>query len=265
MSLNRHAAKRDGIERAIIRTWEAMGAYVESVSGPGLADTLVHHKGRLYRAEVKGAKRGLTPKQVENFTKAHGADIHTFIIRSPEDARTLLTMRDDPDWYRLIWTPEHGALAGASRKERAFRPGTDKARTLAESCKVECCITSAVPGSSPPRCAAHLAEETFAPEITVTADAGARRSASRKPGRGLIRAPRTEVGHLVEEALAPPTCPACNLDPQSPCKYDGEEKGVASGTQPPRRKNLRKVDAIVRAREETERLTAEEGPRRSDP
>jgi hypothetical protein len=56
------------------------------------------------------------------------------------------------------------------------------------------------------------------------------------------------------EAWAPPdlssgTCPACVLDPQSPCKHDGEEKGVAAGTQPPRRKNRRPVDEAVVRRE----------------
>jgi hypothetical protein len=164
MSLNRHAKKRDDNERAIIKTWEARGAYVEEVSGPGLADALVHYKGEIYRAEVKGAKRGLTPKQVENFTRAYKADVPTYIIRSVEDARDLLeAMSGTLLLVRLAWDPKKGALAGAARKERSFRPGTDRARTLAESCKVDCCITSAVPGSTPPRCAAHLAQETFAP------------------------------------------------------------------------------------------------------
>lgn len=161
----RLAAKRDKNERAIISTWEAMGAYVESVSGKGSPDTLVHHKGRLFRAEVKGAKRGLTKAQVESFTRAHGAGVPTFIIRTVDDARDMLECPPGTGLYAaLLWKPEKGALAGASRKERAFRPGTDKARTLAETCKVDFCTTSAVPGTVPPRCAAHAAEETFAPQ-----------------------------------------------------------------------------------------------------
>lgn len=219
----RRAAKRDDNERAIIKTWEAMGAYVESVSGPGLVDTLVHYKGQLYRAEVKGAKRGLTKKQVENFERASRAGVPTYIIRTTAHATALLGVGSV---RAPFWSPDGGALAGAARKARAFRPGTDKARTLAESCKVDCCIISAVPGTNPPRCAAHAAEETFAPH---------------------------------------PTCPACRIDPQSPCRHDGEEKGVAAGTQPPRMKNLRKVDAIVRASEATERITAAEHHRRSGP
>lgn len=159
----RRAAKRDDVEREIIKAWETMGAYVESVSGPGLADTLVHYRGQVYRAEVKGAKRGLTPKQVENFTKAFNAGVPTYIIRTTGEA-VILLRGDAVTIPRLRWKPEHGALAGAARKERPFRPGTDKARTLAESCKEAFCNTSAVPGTTPPRCAGHAAQDTFAPD-----------------------------------------------------------------------------------------------------
>lgn len=60
-------------------------------------------------------------------------------------------------------------------------------------------------------------------------------------------------GYSFEDAnYTPPKpklgCPACLLDPQSPCKHDGEEKGVAMGTQPPRRRNRRRVDEIVAER-----------------
>lgn len=198
----RRAAKRDDNERAIIRTWEALGAYVESLSGPGVPDVLVHHRGSLVRAEVKGAKRGLTKKQVENFTKAYEAGVPTHIIRTYEDAVALLAGYAS---NHLKWTPEHGALGGAAKKQRAFRPGTDRARTLEECCKREGCAISQVPGQR--ECAAHAAE-TF----------------------------------------APPPCPACAIDPQSPCRHDGEEKGVAAGTQPPRRLHRRKVDKIMAER-----------------
>lgn len=42
-----------------------------------------------------------------------------------------------------------------------------------------------------------------------------------------------------------PTCPACVIDPQQPCRHDGEARGVAVGTIPPRRRNLRAVDRAV--------------------
>lgn len=205
--LARHGKKRDANEKEIISTWEEMGAYVESISGKGSPDTLVHFDGALLRCEVKGAKRGLTPAQVESFTKAYDARVFTYIIRTSDDARALLKRE------LLPWGPDDGALAGAARKERPFRPGTDRARTLAESCKREGCITSAVPGTKPPRCAAHVAEETF--------------------------------------ASAP--CPACKIDPQNPCKHDGEEKGVALGLVPPRRLNQRPVDNLMAKRQRRSR------------
>lgn len=157
----RRAAKRDANERAIIKTWEALGAYVEVVSGPGLADTLVHYRGELFRAEVKGAKRGLTKRQVENFKSAYEAGVFTYILRSPDDAYVLLREQYlDAHRSLLVWTPAHGALAGAERKERAFRPGTDKARTVEELCARDGCGRSKSPGLG--ECAPHAAE-TFAP------------------------------------------------------------------------------------------------------
>ena len=157
------AAKRDKNEGGIIDVWNAMGAYVERISGPGLADTLVHYKGQFFRAEVKGAKCGLTPKQVKNFTKAYEAGVPTFIIRTTDDAKWMLECHRGTLLYAaLTWKPEMGAMAGASRKERPFRPGTDRTRTLAECCSRDGCATSRSPGMS--ECAGHAAE-AFAPPV----------------------------------------------------------------------------------------------------
>lgn len=164
----RLAAKRDKNERPIIDAWEALGAYVESVSGPGLVDTLVHHKGHLFRAEVKGAKRGLTPKQVENFTKAYEAGVFTYIVRTTEHAGWLLQdAMVNSRRSLLVWTPELGALAGTARKERPYRPGTDKARTVEELCVRAGCGRSRSPGLG--ECVPHSAEE-FAPDRVKLAD-----------------------------------------------------------------------------------------------
>lgn len=156
--LARHGKKRDANEKEIVATWEAMGAFVESISSKGSPDTLVHYNGQMYRCEVKGAKRGLTKAQAESFTRAFAVGVSTYVIRSVGDARSLLL--GSVERLRLEWRPRHGALAGASRKERPFRYGTDRARSLDESCKEVGCITSALPGTK--RCAAHTAEETFA-------------------------------------------------------------------------------------------------------
>lgn len=159
----RRAAKRDSNERAIIRQWKAMGAYVESVSGPGLADTLVHHKGRLFRVEVKNARGKLTRKQVENFTKAWRAGVPTFIIRDVEDAKDMLECPPGSGIYAsLTWDPSKGALGTAKPRARPFRPGTDKARSMAELCPLAGCVTSRVPGMA--HCAAHAAE-VFSPRV----------------------------------------------------------------------------------------------------
>lgn len=150
MSLNRHAKKRDSNEGPIKEVWREMGAYAEPISNPGSMDHLVHYRGHAYRAETKGAKRGLTAMQVESFTKAYAAGVSTYIIRTPLDARQMLCGQLPP------WTPDDGALAGAERKARGFRPGCDKARTLQEMCRTYGCATSRVPGFQ--RCQAHLAD-----------------------------------------------------------------------------------------------------------
>jgi hypothetical protein len=131
----RTAAKRDANERAIIDTLKANGCYVESVSGPGLADTLVHRKGVLYRAEVKGAKRGLTERQVLNFAKAHRACVATFILRTPRHAEMML------QGALRAWHPSDGACAPAVT-QRKHRPGYSKARTLGEMCAAAGCVIS---------------------------------------------------------------------------------------------------------------------------
>jgi len=132
-----------------------MGAYVESISGKGSPDTLVHFDGALLRCEIKGAKRGLTTAQVENFTKAYSARVFTYIIRTQTDAAALLKRE------MLPWGPADGALAGAARKERPFRHGTDRARSVSELCRTDHCAISRSPGLT--KCAAHAAEATFAP------------------------------------------------------------------------------------------------------
>lgn len=136
----RRAAKRDANEREIIALWERLGCYVEAVSSPGAADTLVHFDGHLMRAEVKGAKRGLTQLQVEHFTAAYNAGVATYVVRTPQDAAMLLETTLAP------WTPSTGALAGAEIKERKHRPGHDRARVVADLCKSIACPTSRLPG-----------------------------------------------------------------------------------------------------------------------
>lgn len=257
----RRAAQRDTNEGAIRKRFAHHGWHTEQVSQEGLPDLLVWqgtkaerevcraiNNGaiRTYLVDVKLPDGRIEELQVEKWKALHKLGIPVYVARTEADVDAIVS------GTTLPWNPDDPGRVRAARKGRAFRPGTDRARTLAESCKVDCCITSAVPGTNPPRCAAHAAEETFAPP-GETLTPLPRGGALRRPPRSGAKAGNPKYVEFVPDT---PTCPACRLDPQSPCKHDGEEKGVAAGTQPPRRRNLRKVDAIVRAREETERLTA---------
>jgi hypothetical protein len=63
MSLNRHAARRDKNERSIIAALRAVGCDVWQLSGRGLGDLLVCHRGVLYCAEIKSHTGRLTAQQ----------------------------------------------------------------------------------------------------------------------------------------------------------------------------------------------------------
>ena len=147
MSLQRHAAKRDTNEGSVSAAWAAAGARSESISAKGMPDRLVFHRGRVYLAEVKGAKRGLTKAQVEKFTNLGVDGISVYVVRTAEDARALL------DGTLAPWRPSDGAKAGAEKTERKHRRGHDRARNVFEQCGVVCCATSHLPNSS--FCAKH--------------------------------------------------------------------------------------------------------------
>jgi hypothetical protein len=175
MSIPRRAAKRDLNEREIIAYWERCGCWVESVSGKGTPDTRVHFDASTsWRAEVKGAKKGLTPAQVANFTAAHKHGIPTYVVRTTTDAANLLHATLEP------WTPEDGALAGAARKEREHKPGYSKATRVVDLCAIDNCLTSRLPLAA--TCQAHL------PKVTV--DARAPLHVVREPATGQLRAPQ---------------------------------------------------------------------------
>lgn len=146
MSLHRHAAKRDDVEKAISAAWAAAGARSESISAKGMPDRLVFHRGRVYLAEVKGAKRGLTQAQIEKFTSLGVDGIHVYVVRTAEDARALLSGTLAP------WKPSAMAVT-AEKKARAnirrppeHRPGHSRARNVWEQCGVAFCPKSQLKG-----------------------------------------------------------------------------------------------------------------------
>ncbi len=63
MSLHRRNPRRDGNERALVAGWRAVGAKVYHVSGKGLPDVLVLHRGVLRGFEIKTATGRLTEHQ----------------------------------------------------------------------------------------------------------------------------------------------------------------------------------------------------------
>lgn len=140
MSLHRHAAKRDTNEGALVAEWELLGAHTEAISAKGLTDRLVFHDGRIYPAEVKGAKRGLTKAQVETFTRLYDMGIRVWVPRTREDARRML------EGTLPSWTPAQGKAAGAAKTERKHRPGYSRMRSVAEGCTRPNCATSRLPG-----------------------------------------------------------------------------------------------------------------------
>lgn len=69
--------RRDAVEPAIIAALRAVGAEVWQVSGRGLPDLLIRHRGRLLAFEVKTGGGKQTTAQVDSGFE---------IVRSVEDA-----------------------------------------------------------------------------------------------------------------------------------------------------------------------------------
>lgn len=134
MSLNRRAAKRDTPEKACIREAERLNAEVFQVSGTGLLDTLVAHKGALYWVEVKRPGEPLKPRQEKTLLRLHLADVSAYVVERPEDMRALLEGRLTP------WSPGSRLVEG--QKKRPHRLGVDRAQSVAEMCRAEGCARS---------------------------------------------------------------------------------------------------------------------------
>lgn len=54
----KHAARRDGNEGEIVGALRAVGATVAKLSGDGIPDLLVEHRGVLYLVEIKDKRVG---------------------------------------------------------------------------------------------------------------------------------------------------------------------------------------------------------------
>lgn len=176
--MSRFARHKDTAHRPTVIALRAAGASVEAMDlkdGPDLlvgymgSTLLMEVKTRAEREEKDGYKRSREGRLSQGQEAWHAAwkGGRVLTVYGPEDA--LIGLGVDLHAISQLkattveWTKDVAPKPSMPRNERPFRPGTDKARSLAETCKVDFCTTSAVPGTNPPRCAAHAAEETFSP------------------------------------------------------------------------------------------------------
>lgn len=91
MSVHRYAAKRDENEPDIIKALRAHGCVVWQLSGKGIPDLLVLHKGKKWLADVKMPGKPTTTPQEDAWEEAATkARCSVFILRTPEDATKML-------------------------------------------------------------------------------------------------------------------------------------------------------------------------------
>lgn len=91
LSIHRQAPKRDACEPGIVRALTAIGCAVQPLTGKGVPDLLVCHRGVLVLLEVKGplgpkggsSGRDLTPDQEAWMAKWPG---DVWVVRTADDA-----------------------------------------------------------------------------------------------------------------------------------------------------------------------------------
>lgn len=174
--MSRFARHKDTAHRPTVIALRAAGASVQALDIKDGPDLLVGHDGHTVLMEVKtiavrtekdGYQRTRKGKKSNGQESWHstwkGGPVHT--VYGPQEALMALGLEmwqiADLRTITKDWTKDIAPAPQTTRKERPFRPGTDRARSLAETCKADFCTTSAVPGTKPQRCAAHAAEETF--------------------------------------------------------------------------------------------------------
>lgn len=87
----RRAARRDTAEGPILAALARAGCRVAPLSGPGVPDLLVGHKGRLMLFEVKSGRAKRTPLQDQFFALWAGYPIH--VVRTPAEALAAVGLR----------------------------------------------------------------------------------------------------------------------------------------------------------------------------
>jgi VRR-NUC domain-containing protein len=140
------AQRRDANEGPIRKRAEALGfLWLENnASTKGRPDVCLLRRGATYWCEVKMPGEPFTHAQMETFAemKRYGVPVH--ILTSAASVSQLDGGMLEP------WTGEDvkvWSLAGGRKKQRAHRPGLDKACNVAEMCTATGCATSRCPGS----------------------------------------------------------------------------------------------------------------------
>ena len=83
----RYAAKKDRNHNPIVQTLRAVGAEVkETYQHPGMLDVIVGYRGRLYWADIKYGKEGLTPAEQELVAGFARVGVTLHIWRTTDDA-----------------------------------------------------------------------------------------------------------------------------------------------------------------------------------
>lgn len=220
MSLNRYAPKRDKNEGEIRKRFAHHGWHTEQLSGSGMPDLLAvtwHTRDSMnvpWRSmvlvDVKEPKGKVTPAQDKKWTALLEKGIPVYVARTESDVDAIAAGTAEP------WRPAKPIAKSGYTPPRG--PGVDAAKQADETLGIH----GADFGSKLPRVIMTLGDVSV--EVTgMTNEEIAEKAASLINSR----------------------CPACMYDPQSSCKHDGEEKGVALGLVPPRRLNQRPVDKIM--------------------
>jgi len=91
MTLNRHNPRRDANEPVICDYLDNRGIPYWRMSGPGIPDLLILHKGLFKLLEVKTPTGRLKPAQVEFFTLCRDYSVkHLYVVRSIDDLTEAL-------------------------------------------------------------------------------------------------------------------------------------------------------------------------------
>jgi|GEM_PF-4455692 len=85
--MSRYARKKDTNHNDIIGVLRDVGAVVkETYQYPGLLDCIVAYRGRMFWADVKRGKAGLTPTEQELMDDFARAGVQLYIWRTPDEA-----------------------------------------------------------------------------------------------------------------------------------------------------------------------------------